>query len=167
MCISEGMGICPWGALGRGHFKTAAEHEKLKATGDSDGRKMGPPSEKAIEISAILENIAASKGDGVEITSIAIAYVMQKTPFVFPIIGCRTLEHLKGNMKALKVALTPEEIDEIEGAVEFDVGFPMAMLGYPWPNENFMTSRSGRCDFVEPLKAIVPKEMGKVNLKFR
>ena len=54
----------------------------------------------------------------------AIAYVMQKTPYVFPIIGGRKIEHLMSNIEALKISLDEEQMKEIEGVVPFDLGFP-------------------------------------------
>jgi hypothetical protein len=53
---------------------------------------------------------------------------MHKTPYVFPIIGQRKVEHLKANINALSVELSEEEIDEIEGAAPFDIGFPMNII---------------------------------------
>lgn len=50
---------------------------------------------------------------------------MQKTPNVFPIIGQRKIEHLQANIDALSIQLTDEDLDEIDAAVPFDVGFPM------------------------------------------
>ena len=49
---------------------------------------------------------------------------MQKTPYVFPVIGGRKVEHLLSNITALDVALTREHIERIEAAVPFDLGFP-------------------------------------------
>ena len=49
---------------------------------------------------------------------------MQKTPYVFPIIGGRKIEHLHQNIEALEVALTPEHIKYIEDVVPFKHGFP-------------------------------------------
>ncbi len=69
-----------------------------------------------------------AKEKGTQITSVALAYVMRKAPYVFPIVGGRKVEHLKGNIEALKVELSDQEMDEIDGAVPFDVGFPMNML---------------------------------------
>ena len=40
------------------------------------------------------------------IQAVAIAYVMQKTPYVFPIIGCRKTEQLRANIEALDVRLS-------------------------------------------------------------
>lgn len=53
---------------------------------------------------------------------------MHKYPYVYPIIGGRKVEHLKGNIEALGLQLTNEDIDEIEDAARFDIGFPMNML---------------------------------------
>lgn len=90
---------------------------------------MGGPSEAAIKISKVLEQIA--KKSNTQITSVALAYVMQKTPFVFPIVGGRKIDHLKGNIEGLNLQLSDEDIKEIEGANDFDIGFPMNFLGGP------------------------------------
>lgn len=58
------------------------------------------------------------------LSPVAIAYVMQKVPYVFPVIGGRKVEHLTSNLAALDIALTPEHYRKIESAVPFDVGFP-------------------------------------------
>lgn len=122
MCEAEGMALAPWGALGQGLFKTPEDHEKTK----DEGRKMATPNEKSKAISTVLDKLAKEKGT--LITSVALAYVMHKAPYVFPIVGGRKVDHLKGNIEALGIELTDEEVDEIEGAVPFDVGFPMRML---------------------------------------
>ena len=59
---------------------------------------------------------------------VAIAYVMQKVPYVFPIVGGRKVEHLHANLQALDVALTQAHVKKIEGAVPFDMGFPYSMI---------------------------------------
>ena len=59
---------------------------------------------------------------------VAIAYVMQKAPYVFPIIGGRKVEHLLGNIEALSISLSPEQIAYLESIVPFDPGFPNSMI---------------------------------------
>ena len=49
---------------------------------------------------------------------------MHKIPYCFPIVGGRKVEHLKGNIEALSVQLSREDIDEIEAVTPFDFGFP-------------------------------------------
>lgn len=121
MAQQQGMALAPWNALGGGLFKT---EEELAA--QDEGRKMFPPREKDKKVAAALDKLA--KPRGVHRTAIALAYVMHKSPYVFPIVGGRNINHLKGNIDALSIELSPQEIDEIEAAEPFDVGFPMNFL---------------------------------------
>lgn len=57
---------------------------------------------------------------------VAIAYLMQKAPYVFPIIGGRKIEHLYANLEALELSLTPEQIKTLDDIVPFDKGFPFS-----------------------------------------
>lgn len=129
MCRAEGMAIAPWGALGGGNFRTEEQFQQAK----TEGRAVkATPAE--VEVSRALESVAKRKGTIV--TSIAMAYVMAKTNYVFPIVGGRTLQHLKGNIEALSIRLSDEDIAEIEGAVPFDVGFPNNFILGPVMPEN-------------------------------
>lgn len=122
MCQAEGMAMAPWGALGRGNYKT---EEQLNAT-KGEGRQMGGPSEADKKVSAVLEKLAKKKNT--QMTSLAMAYVMHQSPNVYPIVGGRKIEHLKGNIEALSLRLTDEELQEIEGAYGWGPGFPLSFL---------------------------------------
>ena len=58
----------------------------------------------------------------------ALAYVRHKAPYTYPIIGGRKVSHLKSNIAALEIGLSDAEIDEIENAAPFDVGFPLSFI---------------------------------------
>ena len=58
---------------------------------------------------------------------------MHKAPYVFPIIGGRKVEHLHANIEALDIALSDEQIKELESAVPFDIGFPSSYFVSPIP----------------------------------
>jgi aryl-alcohol dehydrogenase-like predicted oxidoreductase len=146
MCVAEGMSLAPWGALGGGNFKS---DEQRKA---QEGRKLGSASEAHIKVSKVLESI--SKKKGVEITSVALAYVMHKTPYVFPIVGGRKLSHLKGNIEGLSLELSKEDMDEIEAATSFEIGFPMNFLAGGVPGEGFLVQMAGVSDHVKPAAPI-------------
>ncbi|KAL4861232.1 NADP-dependent oxidoreductase domain-containing protein [Aspergillus spectabilis] len=110
MCRDQGMAIAPWAPLGQGKFKSrAARESEEKGSG-----RAAELSEHDIQVSDALED--------------ALAYVMHKTPNVFPIIGQHKVEHLRANVEALGIKLTAEDLDEIDGAAEFDVGFPMNFI---------------------------------------
>lgn len=151
MCAAEGMGIAPWGALGSGKLKSAKQRE----LGNAEGRKSGPVTEKEIKVSNALEEIANAKSTA--ITSVALAYVMHKAPYVFPIVGGRKVEHLKGNIEALALELSEEDISKIEGAADFDLGFPSNFLsrkpgGIKGPGDVWFSNIQGVFDYVETPK---------------
>ncbi|ENH69104.1 Norsolorinic acid reductase [Fusarium oxysporum f. sp. cubense race 1] len=147
MCQAEGMGIAPWGSLGGGKFKTEEQRNAR------EGRRV-EASEKEIRTSKVLESIANRKNT--LITSIALAYVMHKTSYVFPIIGGRKVDHLKANIQALTLHLSPEDIQEIDGANEFDAGFPNDFL-YRGGNsiggpDVWLLQMGGTFDHIQPPK---------------
>jgi len=159
MCQAEGMGIAPWGALGRGQLKSKADFDAP----DRDGRKTAQQSEKYVRMAETLEKIATKKGT--LITSIALAYVMHKAPYVFPIVGGRKVEHLKGNIEALGVELTQDEIDEIDDSEPFDVGFPQSFLfgGKPFrthftTNDIHLVTSNAPLETMPKQKPIEPKQ---------
>ncbi|KAF2009274.1 norsolorinic acid reductase, partial [Aaosphaeria arxii CBS 175.79] len=116
MALSEGMALAPWGALGGGYFKP-------KELWGKEGRNLESVlTGKEEQVSLVLEEIAKKK-DTI-ITSVALAYVMHKSPYVFPIVGGRKIDHLKGNIQALQLKLTDEDIEKIDGAYGFSLGFP-------------------------------------------
>lgn len=135
MCESEGMALCPWGSLGRGMFMSPEDFEKK-----NEGRT-GEQPENVKKVVVTLGEIAKRKDT--QITSVAMAYVMHKAPYVFPIIGGRKIEHLKSNIEGLAVELSDDDIDEIENAAPFDIGFPLSFVfGYGGQKYNSRMSTS-------------------------
>lgn len=165
MCKDEGMALLPYGTLGQGRFQTeAAFKEREKNNPGRKGKKV-TSAERAV--SKIMEGLASAKNT--VITSIALAYVMQKAPYVFPLVGGRKVEHIKSNIDALKVDLTEEDVAKIDEAYRFDPGFPHTFLsgtlfgdeddkqeGPQGPQDVWLTNILGTFDFVEGPKPIKP-----------
>ncbi|KAI0712118.1 aryl-alcohol dehydrogenase [Earliella scabrosa] len=131
MAKAEGMAICPWSVLAGGKIRTDAEEDKRRKTGELGRRVVNQEWERndtEKKVTSVLEEVAADVG-APNIQAVAIAYVMQKVPYVFPIVGGRKVEHLHANLQALDVALTQAHVKKIEGAVPFDMGFPYSMIG--------------------------------------
>jgi hypothetical protein len=57
-----------------------------------------------------------------------ITLTLLQAPYVFPILGGRKVEHLQRNIDALSIDLSDEEIQEIEGAVPFEFGYPHSLI---------------------------------------
>jgi aryl-alcohol dehydrogenase-like predicted oxidoreductase len=147
LCHADGMAVAPWGVLGMGYFKTTAQLEA------AEGRDLSYPNPNAQVVSQVLETIAERKST--IITSVALAYIMHKAPYVFPICGGRKIEHLKGNIDALALELSEEEIQEIEAAAPFDLGFPFSVIGTR-PEEARLTNSRGTFDYVKLPSPIAP-----------
>ncbi|AJV23017.2 Aad16p [Saccharomyces cerevisiae YJM1385] len=104
-----GMALAPWDVMGGGRFQSRKAMEERK-------------------ISEALSKVAEEHGIE-SVTAIAIAYVRSKAKKVFPLVGGRKIEHLKQNIEALSIKLTPEQIEYLESIVPFDVGFPTNFIG--------------------------------------
>ncbi|KAF2030621.1 norsolorinic acid reductase [Setomelanomma holmii] len=167
MALDEGMALAPWGAIGGGSFKTKAQREAFEGGRNMKMSVIG----NEVKVSDVLENIANTKSSDTPITSVALAYVMHKTPYVFPIVGGRKIPHLKSNIEALGLRLTPEEIREIDNAYGFDMGFPHTFLSptnaaMTGPEDNRFLNNMGFFDYVEGPKPIPPHE-GALDKKFK
>ncbi|KAJ7792719.1 Aldo/keto reductase [Mycena leptocephala] len=131
MARAHGLALAPWNVVGGGKFRTDAEEEQRRVTGEK-GRTIFNPqwerNENEKKISHALEKVAGEVGTK-SLTAVAIAYVMQKVPYCFPIIGGRKIEHLTSNIEALDISLSSEQIAYLESVVPFDPGFPNTMIG--------------------------------------
>ncbi|EJT97332.1 aryl-alcohol dehydrogenase [Dacryopinax primogenitus] len=152
MCHAEGMGLAPWGVIGQGKFRTKAQlEERLKQGSMRWGSQTLTPEEKAV--SAALEKVAEEVGQPGKLANVAIAYVMHKQAYVFPIIGGSKTKYLLENIEALKIQLTQEQIDYLDSAIEFKPGFPHDFIG-PDPAlsngvcKNFLLNSAARIHYV-------------------
>ncbi|KAJ3013084.1 hypothetical protein HKX48_005929 [Thoreauomyces humboldtii] len=124
MVHAEGMGLAPYGVLNQGRFQTKAAFEAREK--ESPGRKFIPTSTRDKEVSAVLETVADRKK--CELVQVALAYCLQKTPYVFPIVGGRTVRHIQGSIEGLAVVLNKDEVADIGKAYPIDHGFPHTFL---------------------------------------
>ncbi|KAI9440916.1 NADP-dependent oxidoreductase domain-containing protein [Lactarius indigo] len=157
MARSEGLALAPWGVLGGGKIRTNAEEARRKESGEKGRTIFSADWERTPEqkkVCDVLEEIGKEVGTE-SITSIAIAYHLQKLPYVFPIIGGRKVEQLEENLAALDISLTAEQIKRIEEATPFDPGFPHSMIG-DGTYDNFIVQSSGHSDRVPLQQAITP-----------
>jgi aryl-alcohol dehydrogenase-like predicted oxidoreductase len=124
------MAIAPFRVVGGGKLRTDAEEEERKKSGENGRTVFGDwmRTETEVKVSRALEKVAKEVG-AKSITSVAIAYIMQKVPYVFPIVGGRKVEHLHHNIEALEISLTEGQIQELESVVPFDYGYPYDHTG--------------------------------------
>ncbi|KZT63481.1 arylalcohol dehydrogenase [Daedalea quercina L-15889] len=131
MARQEGMALAPWNVLAGGKIRTDAEEERRRQSGEKGRTWFSPNWERTEDerkVCLALEKVAGEVG-AKSITAVALAYVMQKTPYVFPIVGGRKVEHLMDNISALDIALSEEQVKYLESVLPFVRGFPHEMIG--------------------------------------
>jgi aryl-alcohol dehydrogenase-like predicted oxidoreductase len=159
-CYARQHGLRPFSVY-QGRWSAAKRDFERDILGKDGGRNLPHYGTGRDEtVSQVLDKVA--KRHNTIITSIALAYVMHKAPYVFPICGGRTVDHLKGNIEALKIRLNDEDIKEIDSGYDFENGFPHDMLGgsnFPYGAKDVpFTKRNGQFDYVEGIKAIEPAQ---------
>ncbi|EJD04772.1 arylalcohol dehydrogenase [Fomitiporia mediterranea MF3/22] len=116
MARANGLALAPWNVLAGGRLRSDSEEQRRLESGEK-GRTITQSewmrNENEKKMSAALE---------------------KKTPYVFPIIGGRKVEHLMANIEALKISLSDEQIHYLESAIPFDPGFPVSHIGDGTPN---------------------------------
>jgi aryl-alcohol dehydrogenase-like predicted oxidoreductase len=109
-----GIGVTAYGVLSRGLLTGS----KPAGAGDFRGylpRFTGENRARNERLSAALAEVAAARG--VTAAALAIAWALAKDARIVPVIGARTRTQLEESLRALDVALAPEEIARIEAAV--------------------------------------------------
>jgi len=131
MVRNEDMVLAPWGAWTR----EAQDEEAAWKREEEDGslRKLleasDEQSEQEKKVSAALQKVADELRNGISITAVALAYVLQKAPYVFPIVGGRKIEHLQDNIGALEINPSEVQIAYLESQSPFSPGFPISFPG--------------------------------------
>ena len=113
-----GVGTTAYGVLARGLI--SGHWTKGQATGPGDFRAHGPRFqgenlEHNLKLAEALRHIGQVKGASP--AQIAIAWVLSRGPDIVPLVGARRPDRLHEALGALKVKLTPEDIEAIERAV--------------------------------------------------
>src|SRR5688572_16464085 len=119
-CEELGIGFVPWGPLGQGFLpgkmdvnaqSTFDAKTDLRATFPRFSPMVMKNNQPSIEL---LTTIGAKKGASP--AQIALAWLMARKPWIVPIPGTTNMDHLRENMGAVNLQLTPADLREIETA---------------------------------------------------
>jgi aryl-alcohol dehydrogenase-like predicted oxidoreductase len=119
-CEELGIGFVPWGPLGQGFLPGTMDvnaqsafdpKNDLRATFPRFSPMVMTNNQPIIEL---LKTFGAKKGSTP--AQIALAWLMARKPWIVPIPGTTKLDHLRENLDAVRVQLTPADLREIETA---------------------------------------------------
>jgi aryl-alcohol dehydrogenase-like predicted oxidoreductase len=119
-CEELGIGFVPWGPLGQGFLPGTMDVNAQSAFDPkTDLRATFPRFSPMVmrnnqPIIELLRTFGAQKG--VTPAQIGLAWLMARKPWIVPIPGTTKLDHLRENLGAAAVHLTPADLREIETA---------------------------------------------------
>ncbi len=113
-----GIGFVPFSPLGRGFLTGAIDEKTQFAAGDarSNYPRFTPEARKAnLALVDLLGAIAARKG--ATKAQLALAWLLAQKPWIAPIPGTTKLHRLEENLGGADVALTADDLSQIEAAL--------------------------------------------------
>ena len=129
MAESLGLGVTAWSPLAGGVLSG-----KYTRPGSASGGRLAPESLSSRDhaVARVVQDVA----DELSVTpsQVAIAWTMNRSSVIHPIIGARTADQLRDNLAALDLTLPPETIARLEKATGFTLGFPNDFIAQtsPW-----------------------------------
>lgn len=111
MCLSEGIGVIPWSPLARGRL--AGRSGTTRAETDKTANALYDRS--AAQDDAVTEAVrTVAARHGVPMAQIAYAWVASRPGITAPIVGISKLHQFDDAIAALNIALTAEDVAELE-----------------------------------------------------
>lgn len=115
LCRAEGIGVIPWSPLARGRLARPSAVSKERSTARSSSDPFGHDmyaNDTQWEIVDTVEEIA--KDHNVQMSEIALAWLLSKPVVTAPIVGATKPDHLDAAIKAVDITLSPDEIQRLE-----------------------------------------------------
>lgn len=136
LCLTEGIGITPWGPLGggflsgkykRGAPPAVASEGRLAVTGEGAEEAW---SRRATERNwQILDAVAQiAEAHQKSYSQVALAWLCAKPGVASVILGPRTEEHLQDNLGAADWDLTFAELEQLDTVSAIELGYPYRII---------------------------------------
>ncbi|QHW31400.1 aldo/keto reductase [Paenibacillus rhizovicinus] len=124
LCADTGVGVIPWSPLARGRLTRSWDEISERSETDAFGKTLYTSAVDADR--AIVERVGRiANARGVSQAQVALAWVLNKSTVTAPIIGATKPVHLDDANAALSLALTADEIRELE-----ELYVPHPILGF-------------------------------------
>lgn len=120
LCRELGIGFVPYSPINRG-FLGGLINEYTRFDSGNDNRVSLPRFQPdAIRANTRIVEVlnAFGRTRGITPAQVALAWLMNKGEFIVPIPGTTKLSHLEENLRASEIKFTPEDMQELEAAVE-------------------------------------------------
>jgi aryl-alcohol dehydrogenase-like predicted oxidoreductase len=114
LCLDQGLGLVPWSPLARGLLARADDAAPGTPRFAGDEKLSGQLYDDPNDAAVIAANRRVAAARGVSPAETALAWLLSKPGVAAPIVGATKLEHLETAVRAVDLALAPEEIAALE-----------------------------------------------------
>ncbi|MFC1436306.1 aldo/keto reductase [Streptacidiphilus sp. N1-3] len=122
----QGMALVPWSPLRNG-FLSGKYRRDNQVADSARAAFVGGPSEDEF---TVIDAVAAIADElGTTSAAVALAWLRARQGTVVPILGARRVEHLRDNLAALRVTLTPEHLRTLDEVSAPDLNYPAPLHG--------------------------------------
>lgn len=128
MARALGLGVSPYSPLGGGVLSGKySDPDSSGSSRRSFNAGLGMVTERTLAIADVVREVASE----VERTpaQVALAWNLRRPGVTAPVVGARTPEQLVGNLDALEVELTGEQVARLDEVSAVDLGYPHDLLG--------------------------------------
>jgi aryl-alcohol dehydrogenase-like predicted oxidoreductase len=130
LCKEFGLGILPWSPLAGGFL--SGKHARNQAP--PPGTRLEKWKERFADFATergyrtldVLQVVAKQKEAAP--SAVALAWLLAKPQVTSVIFGARSLEQLDDNLRAADVKLSAEDVQRLDDASAFDLGYPYKMI---------------------------------------
>lgn len=132
MARAMGLGVTPFSPLGGGVLSgkyTRADltsPDTAESTRRSFNANLGMVTERTLDIADVVREVSAEVG--CTPAQVALAWNLRRPGVTAPVVGARTPEQLLGNLAALEVDLTAEQLARLDAASATELGYPHTLL---------------------------------------
>jgi len=130
VCKQFGLGILPWSPLAAGFLSGKYGKDKPLPVGTRldkwKERFASFATERGWRTIDALQAISQEKATTV--SAVALAWLLAKPAVTSVIFGARSLEQLDDNLKAAEVKLSAEDVQKLDEASAFELGYPYQFM---------------------------------------
>jgi aryl-alcohol dehydrogenase-like predicted oxidoreductase len=133
LCLSEGVGITPWGPLGGGFLsgkyhrgKNPEEGRIASMSDDVEEAWHRRDTERNWRVLDVVNDLASKYKASA--SQIAVAWLLAQPAVASVIIGVRTMEQVEDNLGAVNIQLQAEEIAELNQVSALEDSYPYRFL---------------------------------------
>lgn len=115
LCVDAGVGVIPWSPLARGlltRSRAASERRESQRSANDPYAVQLYSGKVDWAIVDATERVAMNRG--IAMSEVGLAWLLSKPYVTAPIIGATKIEHLDAAVRAVDLALTPDEIEALE-----------------------------------------------------